>query len=429
MKLLRLLSLPLVLSALAAVPAFANPTVTSPYANSTVSSPFTLTANSSSCSNQSVTTMGYSLDSSSSTVFQSGTYLQKSVSAATGGHTIHVKAWGKSGAVCVTDVPVKVSGTTSGNPGVSSPTSGSTVTSPFKLYASSSSCSGQAVASVGYSIDSSTYTYIVGGTVLSTSVSTGTGGHTIHVKSWGKSGASCVNNVGVTVSGTSSTVPSNATNVSNVQVTGTWASVHDAGTSGWSSGTSSLTSSPSRSGNARHYNTSYNNYGGQRYSTHISDNTAAHNFVYDVWVYIKDTSTGVKVLEMDLNQVIANGWTVIMGVQCDGWTGTWDFTTNKGSATSPNDTWVHSSAKCNPQSWGVNAWHHIQYSVYRDDSGFVTYQWMSVDGAKQTLNAKTFAGFALGWGKTVLTNFQVDGGTSYAYGSNIFVDNMNVSYW
>lgn len=429
MKLLSLLSLSLVLSAIAAAPAFANPTVTSPYANSTVSSPFTLTANSSSCSNQSVTTMGYSLDSSSSTVLQGGTYLQKSISAATGGHTVHVKAWGKSGAVCVTDVAVKVSGTTSGNPSVSSPTSGSTVTAPFNLSASSSSCSGQAVSSVGYSIDDSSSTTIVGGTVLNTSVSTGTGGHTLHVKSWGKSGASCVTNVGVTVSGTASSVPWNATNASNIQVTGSWQSVHDGGTSGSSSGTSYLTSSPSRSGNARHYSTSYTNYGGQRYSTHISDNTAAHNFVYDVWVYIKDSSTGVKILEMDLNQVIANGWTVIMGVQCDGWTGTWDFTTNKGSATSPNDTWVHSGAKCNPQSWGVNAWHHIQYSVYRDDSGFVTYQWMSVDGAKQTLNAKTFAGFALGWGKTVLTNFQVDGGTSYAYGSNIFVDNMNVSYW
>ena len=431
MKLLRLLSLPLVLSAAAAVPALANPTVTSPYDKSTVSSPFTLTANASSCSNQSISSMGYSLDSSATTVTQSGASLQKSVSAANGGHTIHVKAWGSGGAVCVTDVAITVStsASASGNPSVSTPNYGSTVSSPFTLSASSSSCSGQAVGSIGYSVDNSSSTTTVGGTVLNASVSTGTGGHTIHVKSWGKSGASCVTNVAVTVSGTAPTVPSGATNLSNIQVSGSWSNTHDAGTPGSSSGWSGLTGSPSRSGNARHLSTSYSNYGGERYETHISDNTSAHNFVYDVWVYIKDTTTGVKNLELDLNQVIANGWTVIMGVQCDGWTGTWDFTTNKGSATSPNDTWVHSGATCNPQSWGVNAWHHIQYSVYRDDSGFVTYQWMSLDGAKQTLNAKTFAGFALGWKKTVLTNFQVDGGTSYAYGSNVFVDNMNVSYW
>jgi hypothetical protein len=375
--------------------------------------------------------MGYSLDSSSSTVTQTGGNLQKSVSAANGGHTIHVKSWGSGGAVCVTDVAVTVSSSasSSGNPSVSSPGNGATVTAPFKLAASSSSCSGQAVVSIGYSVDDSSSTTTVGGTVLNTSISTGTGGHTIHVKSWGKSGASCVSNVAVTVSGTSSSVPSNATNFSNIQASGTWKNTHDAGTTGTSSGTSSVTSSPSRSGNARHYSTTYSNYGGERYSTHISDNTGAHNFVYDAWVYIKDTALGAVNLEMDLNQVIGNGWTVIMGVQCDGWTKTWDFTTNKGSATSPNDAWVHTGAYCNPRDWSVNAWHHVQIAVYRDDSGFVTYQWMALDGAKQTLNAKTFSGFALGWGKTILTNFQVDGGTSYAYGSNIFVDNLNVSYW
>ena len=431
MKLLRLLSLSMVLSAAAAVPALANPTVTSPYNKSTVSSPFTLTANASSCSNQSISSMGYSIDSSSATVTESGKSLQKSVSAANGGHTLHVKAWGSGGAVCVTDVAVTVStsASSSGNPGVSAPNNGSTVTSPFTLSASSSSCSGQAVSAVGYSVDDSSSTTTVNGTVLNTAVATGTGGHTIHVKSWGKSGAACTSSVAVTVSGTSAAVPSNATNLSNIQVSGSWGSIHDEGTSGSSSGSSSLTGSPSRGGNARHFSTSYKDYGGQRYSTHISDNTSAHNFVYDTWVYIKDTATGVENLEMDLNQVIANGWTVIMGVQCDGWTGTWDFTTNKGSATNPNDQWVHTGAKCNPKNWGVNAWHHVQIAVKRDDSGFVTYQWVALDGAKQTLNLKTFSGFALGWGKTILTNFQVDGGTSYSYGSNIFVDNLNVSYW
>lgn len=429
MKLLTLLSLSLALPALMAVPALANPTVTSPYSGSTVSSPFTLTANASSCSSQPVSVIGYSLDSSTTTTSENGTNLQKSVSAAAGGHTIHVKSWGSKGAVCVTDVAVTVSGSSSGNPSVSAPASGATVTSPFKLSASSASCSGQPVSTIGYSVDNSTYTAMVSGTVLNTSVSTGTGGHTLHLKSWGNGGAACVDNVAVTVSGTSASTPSNAPGVSDLQVSGSWSNLHDPGTPGSSSGWSGLTSSPSRSGHARQLSTSYSNYGGELYKTSFSDNTSAHNFVYDAWVYIKDTATGISNIEMDLNQVIANGWTVIMGFQCDGWSKTWDFTTNKGSATSPNDQWVHTGAACNPKSWGVNAWHHVQIAYYRDDSGFVTYQWVALDGAQKTLNIKTFSGFALGWGKTIITNFQVDGGTSYSYGSNVYLDNLNVSYW
>jgi hypothetical protein len=372
--------------------------------------------------------MGYSLDSSTSTVTESGTYLQKSVSAAAGGHTIHVKSWGKAGAVCVTDVAVTVSGTSSGNPSVSAPTSGSTVSSPFSLSASSASCSGQPVASVGYSVDDSTSSTSVSGTVLNTSVSTSIGGHTLHVKSWGNAGAACENNVAVTVSSTSS-VPSSATTISSLQSVLSWNHSHDPGTPGSSSGWSGVTSSPSKSGHARQLSTSYTDYGGERYIANFSDNTSAHNFVYDAWVYIKDTALGVKNIEMDLNQVIGNGWTVIMGFQCDGWNGTWDYTANKGSATSPNDQWVHSGAKCSPQSWAVNAWHHIHVAYYRDDYGYVTYQNVALDGVTHTLNAKVFSGFALGWGKTILTNFQVDGGTSYSYGSNVFVDDLNVSYW
>jgi hypothetical protein len=426
-----MLSLSLALPVAMVVPALANPTVTSPYNGSTVSSPFTLTANASSCSSQSISSIGYSLDSSSSTTLVSGGYLQKSVSTSNGGHTIHVKSWGNKGAVCVTDVAVTVStsASSSGNPSVSAPLSGSTVTSPFTVSASSSSCSGQAVSALGYSVDNSTSTTIVNGTVLSKSVSTGTGGHTIHVKAWGKSGASCVHSIAVTVSGTSSSTPTYAVNHSNLQSSGTWRQSHDAGTPGSASGWSALTTSPSRSGHSRHLATSYSSYGGERYHTSFSDDMSKHNFVYDVWVYIKNTTTGVSNLEFDLNQVIGNGWTVIMGFQCDRWSNTWDYTANKGSATRPNDSWIHSGVACNPKNWTVNTWHHVQIAYSRDDSGYVTYHDVTLDGAKHSINAKVFSGFALGWGRTMLTNFQVDGGTSYSSGSDVFIDNMNISSW
>jgi hypothetical protein len=220
-----------------------------------------------------------------------------------------------------------------------------------------------------------------------------------------------------------------ATTVSNVQSTRTWKHSHDAGTPGTSTGSTAITSSPSRSGKALRLSTSYTNYGGERYESSMADNIYANNFVYDAWVYIKDSAKGVKSIEMDLNQVIGNGWTVIMGFQCDGWSGTWDYTANKGTAKSPIDRWIHSGVKCNPQGWAVNKWHHVQVHYFRDKYGYVTYQSVVLDGVTHKLGARVFSGFALGWGKTILTNFQVDGGTKYSYGSKVFVDNLNVSYW
>src|SRR5579863_2035265 len=102
-----------------AIPSFAGVIVNSPGNNSTVSSPFTLSAYTSLCSNQQVSAMGYSLDSSTYTTVFKASSITTTVSASTGGHTLHVKAWGVSGASCVTDVAVTVS-TTSAAPASSS---------------------------------------------------------------------------------------------------------------------------------------------------------------------------------------------------------------------------------------------------------------------------------------------------------------------
>jgi hypothetical protein len=87
------------------------------------------------------------------------------------------------------------------NPTVNSPGNGATVTSPFTLSASASSCSSAAIAAMGFSLDNSPNTTIVNASSINTSVSASTGAHTLHVKSWGQGGASCVTDVAVTVSG------------------------------------------------------------------------------------------------------------------------------------------------------------------------------------------------------------------------------------
>jgi hypothetical protein len=219
--------------------------------------------------------------------------------------------------------------------------------------------------------------------------------------------------------------------VTDVQALDNWNSAYDTGTSGsagTSSGATSLVASPSMSGNAREFASTYTNSGGERYYVSFGADTNSSNFFYDVWVYLPDSPTDVATLEFDMNQVMANGQTVIYGFQCDGYSSTWDYTENAGTPEIPVDHWVKSTQSCNIHTWSTETWHHLQVSYSRDDSGNVTYNSVWLDEVEQTIAATVPSAFALGWGPTLLTNFQVDGlgasGTSTA-----FLDSMTVYRW
>ncbi len=421
-----------------AVPAFAAVTVTSPTNGATVISPFALSATASPCSLQTVSAMGYSLDSSSATTTVSGASLLAQVVASTGAHVLHVKSWGNQGASCVTDVTITVGTTPAGVPApttnviVSSPANGATVTSPFSLVASGTQCSSQSISAFGYSLDSSSSTTFVIGQSVSAQVTAPTGTHTLHVKSWGVLGSSCdsdvvVNVVAPTVAGP--TIPSTAVAITAIQNLTTWQAAFDLGTSGTSSGIMSLVLSPALSGSARQFITTYSNYGGERYSVRLASDQVATNFVFDTWMYLASPISDIANIEMDLNQVMPNGQTVIFGFQCDGWSHSWDYTANLGTPTSPNDQWIHSNQTCNPQAWATNAWHHVQISYSRDSSGNVTYKSVWLDGVQQDLNVTTASAFALGWAPTLLTNIQVDGMTALPGTATIYLDNFTIYRW
>ena len=311
---------------------------------------------------------------------------------------------------------------------VYSPGNSASVSSPFNLSAFANWCGSQSVVRTGYSLDSSTSTTIVDSQTINTSVSTSAGGHTVHVKAWGNAGGVCVTDVGINVS-VSSGVPSAASSVSALQTLGSWTGVHDSGTPGTSSGWMNIVSSPSMSGAARQLATSYTDYGGQRYSVSFGDDEAAQNFQLDTWVYLQSPSTGVQVLELDLNQVQSNGQTILYGFQCNGWTSTWDFSTNRGSATSPKPQWVSTSSYCNPHSWGANQWHHIQILYSRNDSGWVTYKTVTLDGKVFNIWITAYSAYSLGWGPSLVANVQVDGSSSGSGGSHVFLDDMIVYRW
>jgi hypothetical protein len=310
---------------------------------------------------------------------------------------------------------------------IATPENGAQLASPFSLVASTTSCGTEPAVSMGYSLDYGATTVV--SISFSALVVAGDGQHILHVKCWGQHGANDDTSLNITIIPSGITVPPNATVVSDIQSLPNWAWNHDPGTPGDSTGTSDLTRSPSLSGNARRTYVSFDDSGGELYHVSFGKDTAATHFIYDAEVYLENSSV-LGNIEMDMNQVMANGNTIIYGVQCDGNSGTWDYTLNLGTPRRPRIKWMHSNVACpDPKTWELNVWHHVQISYYRDDVGNVTYESVVLDGNQADfVGAKGNSAFSLGWDFTLLTNFQLDGlgsdGSITAY-----LDKVTVSRW
>ena len=103
-----------------------------------------------------------------------------------------------------------------------------------------------------------------------------------------------------------------------------------------------MVTTPALTGNARQFALSFSGGGSERFYTTFGADTQATHFFYDAWLYIASPSSTLANVEMDTNQVLANGQTVIYGAQCDGYSNTWDFTANHGTPENPSDVWIHS---------------------------------------------------------------------------------------
>jgi Chitobiase/beta-hexosaminidase C-terminal domain len=215
-------------------------------------------------------------------------------------------------------------------------------------------------------------------------------------------------------------IPASAIAASGLQALDTWIFSHDPGTPGTSVGATSLSSTPSLSGDARQFVSSFTDAGGERYSLSYANDTTSMNFVYDGWVWIEAGST-IANLEMDSNQVTGEGQTVIYGFQCSDYSQRWEYTAGAH--------WVSSSQPCNLSNWKTNAWHHVQISYSRDNSGNVTYHSVWLDGTEQAIDATVASSAALGWKVGVVqTQFQLDG-LGASGGSTVYLDNLTIYRW
>lgn len=482
-------------------------TVVTPSNGAVLTSPFKLVASTSTCGGVPAVSMGYSIDSNTATI--EPTSFSAMVVASPGSHVLHVKCWGKQTNGQVLYNITILAGTS--NISVSTPANGATLTSPFKLVASTTTCGSVPAVSMGYSIDSGSVT--IEPTSFSAYVSAGTGTHTLHVKCWGQNAADQVlyginivsatsaatpgfslasgqyttkqyvslsdATAGATIhytldgSGPSASsptyagpiavassmtvqalavasgyansgiaradysiatskgpsIPSNAIKVSSIQSMPNWRIKHDSATPGTSTGVMTEVADPSLSGLAERFDTSFTNGGGELYSITYAKDAVPMNFVYDAEIYIEEGSK-IMNLEMDNNQVIPNGDTVIYAFQCSGASNTWEYTENVGTPSQPATKWLRSSAPCNPANWTQNAWHHVQISYSRDNYGNVTYHSVWLDGVESVINKTVNSDFRLGWAAGVLiANFQVDGPTGTDGSATLYLDKFTIYRW
>jgi hypothetical protein len=318
---------------------------------------------------------------------------------------------------------------------IGKPSNNAQVSSPFKLSAWAPNCASQNVSAMGYSFDSSSDTTVVKGQSIDWNIDSSSGHHTLHVKAWGDDGSSCVADIDIDVSAGGSggsdgaLIPPDAESVGHLDAMSGWHAQHDDGGPGAASGWMKVVGSPSVSGSAREFETQFSNGGDERYSLSFSDDVNATHFFYDAWVYLTSSSNHIGNLEFDINQTMPDGKTAMFGVVCDGYSEHWAYTVNEGSDSDPSPVHVtKSGAYCDPRAWSQYKWHHVQAYYSHDDSGYITYHSVWLDGTEFKIDETVFGKYDLGWGPTINTQFQVDGVGSSGH-STVYVASLNVSRW
>jgi hypothetical protein len=315
---------------------------------------------------------------------------------------------------------------------VTYPASGSTVPFPAWVRAKSGGCYGQAPVSLAYSVDNgSLLTSGITPSEINAPDRTITAGtHTIYLKTSTGGGECPAVETTFTVTGAAGvggTIPSNAISSGDLDDSSKWKWHHDSGTSGNSKGSSLY---PMRNlsldDTAREFYVTYTDNGGELSSVDFAHDTTSTHFVYDTYIYLTEPSQ-VQNVELDMNQVLSDGKTVILATQCSSYSNTWEWSTITGSG---GAQWHASNIACCPKTWTANAWHHIQIATHRDSTGVVTHDWVILDGAlSQFQNATGSSAPKLGWGiGDLVLNFQLDGAGSSG-SITAYVDQMTVYRW
>ena len=325
-------------------------------------------------------------------------------------------------------VPARASDITLG-----SPANGVQLSSPVLIRAHSVGCGGRIPTSFAYSIDDPAET-VKGESPFDIDVTRQAlpaGEHTIHFKSVTSEGACPEVSTTFTVLDASEkpsapSIPSNAISTGDMDGSGKWTQDHDGGTPGESKGSSKYPAKTPMYDEAREFYMTYSNQAGERWSNQFAKDSTSTHFVLDTYVYLPNPSE-VKNLELDINQVIANGETIILSTQCSGETGSWEY----GDTVGRHDHWKSTKIKCNPAEWKANVWHHVQIGEHRGDDGYVTHDWVSLDGVYTPFEDATLeSAHFLDWGTgDVNAQFQIEGSSSGKGTVTAYIHKFTVYRW
>jgi hypothetical protein len=345
---------------------------------------------------------------------------------------------------------------------IASPVNGTRVSKSIWVRAHNVGCAGLRPIAFGYSMDNSR-TVVWGVTVYDIDISKvpiSAGTHTIHFKSWTTKGICLIANTTFSTNSPSTPppvvvppppvvappppvvapppppvvtppvtvpglIPPDAIASANLDTSTRWAGEQDAGMPGSARGSTVYPATTPSGDEAREFYMTYSSRGGVRWHVSFARDENATHFVYDTYVYLTDPSQ-VANIELDMNQVISDGRTVIFGTQCSSYSRTWEYT-----IVADGTHWKSSDIPCNPMTWAANTWHHIQIATHRDSGGVVTYDWVNFDDTHSVFtNATGNSAEALGWGKgTLLLNFQLDGSAKDSGAITAYIHKLTILRW
>ncbi|MGA2536720.1 MAG: hypothetical protein ABSF53_11935 [Terracidiphilus sp.] len=316
---------------------------------------------------------------------------------------------------------------------VGSPVSGMRVSSPVMIKAHNVGCNGARPTYFGYSIDDDraivpgrdSYDIDVFGQSLAA------GPHTLHFRSWTSEGECPEVTTTFTVQSpkdptTKLSIPPDAVSSGSLDGSSRWVEGHDGGTPGKSEGWMLYPAKTPLYDDAREFMMTYTERAGERWSTFIVQDTVPTHFALDLYVMFPNPSE-VRNLEMDINQVLANGDTIIMSTQCSGEIGFWEYGDTKGD----QEHWKSTKLPCNPATWKANVWHHVQIGEHHDGLGNVTHDWVTLDGdytpfVDATLPSVRAEDWEIG---NIATQFQIEGSSLSSGKATAYVHDLTVYRW
>lgn len=437
---------PIVLPLLFTLSAFAGVNVASPSNGSTVGSPVHFVATASTNCSKGVASIGIYTAPFKLAHVNNGASLNTNLTLDPGTYHTTVEEWDNCGGATTTSVTITVNESSKSGVFVTSPANGSTVTSPVKFTATSTTSCSKGVAAMGIYSAPFKKAFTSGGSSLNTSLSLSPGTYNTTVEEWDNCGGATATPVKITVSGsgdsskgnTSDPPPSGGKTFTNLQdskwlgygelppgygicsdcsPTVTWGLQHGI-------------SSPSMSGSAAKFSLGGKHaYSDALWNNHVigdgstqglPDNSHAltaslHNFTYDVYFYAANIKLA-EALEFDIGQFFNNkGY--MYGTECRVTKGDWAIWDNI------HKKWVSANIPCTAKS---NTWNHLVIQFQRTSDNNLKYVSISLNGTTYTLN-KTYAPYSTpGW-HGVVVNFQLDGNVNQTPYS-VYVDKLNLTY-